>query len=101
MSQSQPGNQHARKGKQWFDALRKECVQKDALGKIAETVVMLAVSGEQWAIQEIANRFDGKPAQAIEVSGPDGEPVQFKDATAEELDARIAALKAQLSAWGV
>ena len=70
------GNSNAKKGKEWFDALRKECVQKDALAKIAKVVVEKAVAGEQWAIAEIGNRFDGKPAQAVEVSGPDGEPVE-------------------------
>ena len=70
------GNSNAKKGKEWFDALRKECVQKDALAKIAKVVVEKAVAGEQWAIAEIGNRFDGKPAQAVEVSGPDGEPME-------------------------
>lgn len=70
------GNTNAKKGKAWFDALRKECVQKRALEKIAEVVVEKAMAGEQWAIAEVANRFDGKPAQAVEVSGPDGEPVE-------------------------
>lgn len=96
----QIGNTNGRKGKQWFDALRKECVQQDALPKIAQVVVAEAMKGEVWAIQEIANRFDGKHAQAVEVSGPDGEPLQLMDATSAELDARIAALSNQLKAWG-
>jgi hypothetical protein len=99
-SGAQPGNANGRKGKEWFDALRKACVQKEALPKIADVLIEKALAGEGWAIQEIANRFDGKPAQAVEVSGPDGSPLAIKDATAEELDERIAALKAQLSAWG-
>ena len=70
------GNANARKGKAWFDALRKECVQRNALEEIAKVVVEKAMAGEQWAIAEIGNRMDGKPAQAMEVSGPDGEPVQ-------------------------
>ena len=70
------GNSNAKKGKEWFDALRKECVQKDALRKIAAVVVEKATQGEQWAIQEVANRFDGKPAQAMEVSGANGGPVE-------------------------
>lgn len=70
------GNRNARKGKDWFDALRKECVQKQALEKIAKVVVEKAIAGEQWAIAEIGNRFDGKPAQAVEVSGADGGPVE-------------------------
>lgn len=70
------GNSNAKKGKAWFDALRKECVQRDALAKIAKVLVDKAEAGEAWAIQEVANRFDGKPGQAVEVSGPDGEPVR-------------------------
>jgi len=70
------GNRNAKKGKEWFDALRKECVQKDALRKVAAVVVEKAIAGEQWAIAEVANRFDGKPAQALEVSGTDGGPVE-------------------------
>lgn len=65
----QPGNRNSTKGKAWFDALRKECVQKDALQKIAAVVVEKAIAGEPWAIQEVGNRFDGKPAQAVELSG--------------------------------
>lgn len=70
------GNSNAKKGKEWFDALRKECVQRDALRKIASVVVDKAIAGEQWAIQEVGNRLDGKPAQAVEVSGADGGPVE-------------------------
>jgi len=69
------GNTNAKKGKAWFDALRKECVQKDALDKIAAVVVEKAMAGEQWAIQEVANRFDGKPAQSVEVTGDPDNPV--------------------------
>lgn len=70
------GNSNAKKGKAWFDALRKECVQRGALAEIAKVVVDKAVAGEQWAVNEVANRFDGKPAQAVEVSGADGGPVE-------------------------
>jgi hypothetical protein len=94
------GNTNGRKGKDWFDAIRKECVQREALPKIAKKVVDMALEGEQWAIQEIGNRLDGKPAQAVEVSGPDGEALAVRDATAEALDARIAELSAKLAAWG-
>lgn len=94
------GNSYARKGKDWFDALRKEVVQRKALPDIAKKVVDAALAGELWAIQEIGNRLDGKPAQAMEISGPDGNAIEVKDATADALDARIAHLKAQLAAWG-
>ena len=61
------GNKNATKGKDWFNALRKECVQRKALEEIATVVVDAALAGEQWAIAEIGNRFDGKPGQSIDV----------------------------------
>lgn len=70
------GNSNAKKGKEWFDALRKECVQRDALADIAKVLVDKALGGEAWAIQEVANRFDGKPAQAVQLSGEDGGPIK-------------------------
>lgn len=70
------GNKNARKGKEWFDALRKECVQRKALDEIAKVLVDKALAGEAWAIQEVANRFDGKPAQAVQLTGEDGGPVE-------------------------
>jgi len=94
------GNNYAGKGKAWFDALRKQCVQRGALDDIAKVVIDKAIAGEPWAVQEVACRMDGKPAQAFEVSGPNGDPLAFKDATQEELDARITELKAQLARWG-
>lgn len=69
MSQSQPGNQAAKKGKEWFDALRKECVQRKALDALAKVVVDKALEGERWAVEEIGNRFDGKPGQSLDVTG--------------------------------
>jgi len=70
------GNQNARKAKEWFDALRKQAIQRGTLDKVAQMVCEKAEGGEPWAIQELANRFDGKPAQAVEVSGVDGGPVE-------------------------
>lgn len=95
------GNQNARgprRNKEWYDALRKEVVQRDTLRKMAVFVTEQAEKGELWAIQEIGNRFDGKPAQAVEVSGPDGDPIEL-DVTSQELDARINELSAKLRAW--
>lgn len=66
------GNANARKGKEWFDALRKTCIQRGTLDKVAQVVAEKAEAGEPWAIAEIANRFDGKPAQAVELSGAVG-----------------------------
>lgn len=62
------GNTNAAKGKAWFDAIRKECVQRDALAKIAKVVVDKAIEGEQWAVREIGDRLDGKPAQSVDTT---------------------------------
>ena len=70
------GNRNASKGKEWFDALRKECVQRKALADIAKVLVDKAVAGEAWAIQEVANRFDGKPAQQVQLTGDEGGPIR-------------------------
>lgn len=79
------GNKNATKGKRWQDALVKALAQYEdkksnilrghALAKVAEMVVLKALAGDKDAIQEIGNRLDGKPAQALEHSGPDGEPI--------------------------
>lgn len=70
------GSRNAAKGKQWFDALRKQAVQRDTLDKVAKIVCEKAEAGEPWAIAELTTRFDGKPAQALELSGPDGDPIE-------------------------
>jgi hypothetical protein len=46
------------------------------LDRVAKQVVKQAVDGNKEAWQEIANRIEGKPSQALEISGPDGEPLQ-------------------------
>ena len=48
---------------------------KDKLRAVADKLVELAIDGDMQAIKEIADRLDGKPAQAI-VGDPD-EPLHF------------------------
>ena len=45
------------------------------LREIARTHIEKAAAGDMQAIKELADRLDGKPAQALEHSGPDGEPI--------------------------
>jgi len=74
------GNHNAAKAKRWQDALLKalarfesgEIKAGQALDKVAEMVVRMALGGEKDAWQEIGNRLDGKPAQAVELSGEVG-----------------------------
>ena len=74
---AQEGNTNARKGKLFYEQLRKVLVQEDALRlrKIAEKLVEAAEEGEAWAVKEIMDRVDGKAIQATEITGVDGEPL--------------------------
>lgn len=78
-------NQNARTGRVWREALHKATVQFEcsergvkqgkALHRIATNVVRAAVDGEEWAITEIGNRYDGKAAQALQLSSDDDKPL--------------------------
>ncbi len=62
----------------FLDALNRSIAQDDGkkLRQAAEKLIALAVKGEAWAIQMLAERLDGKVAQAI--TGEGGGPVQFE-----------------------
>lgn len=68
------GNRNAAKGKDWHDAIRYALATYEddyvkrgtALKEIAKTVVRLAIGGDKDAYQEVGNRLDGKPVQAVE-----------------------------------
>jgi len=62
---AQPGNNNAAKSKVWEQALARAARPKD-LEEIATVVVNAAKAGQQWAVQEIGNRLDGKPIQPME-----------------------------------
>ena len=68
------GNDNAKKGKMFYDQLRKILVQNDQfkLRKICDKFVEAAEKGEAWAIKEIMDRMDGKPVAIQELQGPDG-----------------------------
>src|SRR5215467_16250448 len=46
------------------------------LRQIARAHIEKAASGDMQAIKDLADRLDGRPAQALEHSGPDGEPIR-------------------------
>lgn len=67
--------------KPWREAIQLALKDKDPkqLRKIAAKVVAAATKGEAWAIQEIGNRLDGKPAQQQIITGDDeGGPVRLE-----------------------
>jgi hypothetical protein len=69
------------KEKAFADALRlavnaeveNEGEKKKKLRVIAERLVAEAMAGESWAVQQVADRLDGKPAQAI-IGGDEDDP---------------------------
>ncbi len=71
-----PGNPYARKSKDWENALRRALDRYEtdavpsgmALAKIAEKVVQRALEGDQKAVEEIANRLDGKAVATTELT---------------------------------
>ena len=70
------GNQNAKKAKIWSDALRKELDGNQnaaKLRKLARKLIEMAEEGNIQAMKEIGDRLEGKPAQAIEGTGTDGE----------------------------
>jgi hypothetical protein len=68
------GNDNARKGKLFYDQLRRVLVQNDQrkLRNISDKLVEAAEKGEAWAIKEIMDRMDGKAVAIQEVTGPNG-----------------------------
>jgi hypothetical protein len=75
---AQPGNQNAKKGKLFYDALRLALVQEDrkSLRKITDKLVKAAEEGDAWAVKEIMDRMDGKPVNTTELGGIDGADIK-------------------------
>jgi hypothetical protein len=74
----QSGNEAGSSERQKFGgALSRAIAQDDGkrLRAAAESLLTQAASGEAWAIKELADRLDGKPAQAI--TGKDGDPIEI------------------------
>ena len=80
------GNQNAAKAKRWQNAITRALARvvegagvEAGLDRLADQLVQAAVRGEQWALIEIGNRLDGKPAQALTVAGDeDGGPIKHE-----------------------
>src|SRR5215467_14873804 len=52
-----------------------EGIDLKKLREIARTHIEKAAAGDMQAIKELRDTLDGKPAQALEHSGPDSEPI--------------------------
>ena len=82
------GNQNGRKAKLWADAIKRalaklgpegERTVEAGLSRLADKLIAAAEAGDPWALKEIGDRLDGKPAQALQVDG-DGEGGAIKHA---------------------
>jgi hypothetical protein len=75
------GNNNAKKGNEWRDAIQYavKAYEADgiergsALKAIAKKVIGMALEGDIQAVKEIGDRLDGKPVQAV--TGGDGGPL--------------------------
>lgn len=79
------GNKNAAKAKMVADAMRKAAVQEDfaRLRQGVEKVWDAFAAGEQWAAGFVRDTFDGKPAQAVELTGEEGGPIQIEKVVRE------------------
>ena len=79
----QPGNQNAVRAKRWREAILRALARKSGsvdagLDAAADKLVALAIDdGDKWAMEDIGDRIDGKPAQAI-VGDDDAPPVRVE-----------------------
>ena len=75
------GNQNAARGRMWRAAIeralakRSRVDQVEALDDLADKLLALAYEGDLGALKELGDRLEGKPGQAIELTGADGGPV--------------------------
>jgi hypothetical protein len=89
-----PGGQQ--KDRQFADALRlvvnrDEVDGKKKLLKIAEKLVECAIAGDSWAVAQVADRLDGRPAQESTINVNSKSLTELADA---EIAARIEQLRA-------
>lgn len=75
------GNANAKKAKRWESAITRALAKiangagvESGIDRLADQLITAALAGEQWALVEVANRLDGKPAQSLTVSGDDDLP---------------------------
>ncbi len=63
------GNKNGAKDKLWLQAVQRHLhARPKDLEEIIEVVFEQAKAGQAWAVQEIANRLDGKPVQQVDMN---------------------------------
>lgn len=80
----QAGNQNAVRAKRWRESIlralsRKSGTIETGLDAAATKLVNLAIDdGDKWALEEIGNRIDGRPAQSIIGGDEDDPPIRVE-----------------------
>lgn len=71
------GNTNAAKHRRFYAALERAIAQDDGkrLRSAAEKLLDLASEGEPWAVKELRDTLDGKPAQSVTVGGDSDNPL--------------------------
>ena len=79
------GNQNACKTKVWAAALQRALERRipaneriKAIDELADVLVGKAYGGDMSALQELANRLDGKPAQSLTVGTDPEQPFEIQ-----------------------
>lgn len=78
------GNRNGAKEKPWLAALNRALErrslesQKNALDDLANKLLDSCMDGNLSALQELANRLDGKPAQSLTVGGDPDQPLEIQ-----------------------
>lgn len=97
------GNKNGVRRRPWTRAIERALDEhskgnKSALDILANKIVKAAINDMDWnAINEIANRLEGKPKQQTEITGEDGDAIKVEliDSAAASARLKIAKLIAQ------
>jgi hypothetical protein len=95
----QSGNPGGRPKKRLIDEALEELLasnDSEAARDVAAALLKRARKGDIKAIQLIAERTQGKPMRAIEISGPDGGALEIDRMTDQQLEQRISELMGKL-----
>ena len=78
------GNQNAARAKRWRESIMRALARKSGsvdagLDAAADKLAALAIDdGDKWALEEIGNRLDGRPAQSVIHEGDEeGGPIRL------------------------
>ncbi len=74
------GNTNGAKSRAFYGALTRAIAQDDGkrLRQAAESLLDLAAQGESWAVRDLRDTLDGKPAQTVAVAGDADNPLVHK-----------------------